>query len=115
MPANFQPTDCRGPYWSKLLSGCSLAPYLTTVPPAFPVRERQCQRLRMIELRVLGEIGLRVMHGGALHAVAAQPKRMALLVYLALASPRGFHRRDQLLALFWPEADGTRARGALRK
>lgn len=44
-----------------------------------------------------------------------QPKRMALLVYLALARPRGFHRRDKLLALFWPELEEDRARHALRQ
>ena len=35
--------------------------------------------------------------------------------YLAAASPRGFHRRDALLALFWPEADQEHARTSLRK
>ena len=45
----------------------------------------------------------------------AQPKRLALLAYLAAASPYGFHRRDTLLALFWPESDQAHARTALRK
>jgi DNA-binding SARP family transcriptional activator len=45
----------------------------------------------------------------------AQPKRLALLAYLAAASPYGFHRRDTLLALFWPETDQGHARTALRK
>ncbi len=40
-------------------------------------------------------------------------KRAALLAYLAAALPRGLHRRDKLLALFWPEFDGPRARAAL--
>ena len=48
-----------------------------------------------------------------MRAVLAQPKRAALLVYLALARPRGFHRRDTLLALFWPEHDTEHARNAL--
>lgn len=48
-------------------------------------------------------------------AVLAQPKRLALLAYLAAAAPYGFHRRDILLALFWPEADQNRARSALRQ
>ena len=42
----------------------------------------------------------------------AQPKRLALLAYLASATPRGFHSRDTLLALFWPESDQERARNA---
>lgn len=45
----------------------------------------------------------------------SQPKRLALLVYLASASPRGFHSRDTLLGLFWPEADDAAARNALRQ
>jgi len=44
-----------------------------------------------------------------------QPKRTAILVYLAVAAPRGFHRRDSLLALFWPEHDVSHARNALRQ
>jgi DNA-binding SARP family transcriptional activator len=39
---------------------------------------------------------------------------MALLAYLAIARPRGFHRRDKLAALFWPELSTERARAALR-
>jgi DNA-binding SARP family transcriptional activator/TolB-like protein len=45
--------------------------------------------------------------------LARQPKRMALLAYLAVASPRGFHRRDKLIALFWPELDAAHARNSL--
>lgn len=47
--------------------------------------------------------------------ILRQPKRLALLAYLALARPRGFQRRDTLLALFWPELDTQRARASLRK
>ena len=48
-----------------------------------------------------------------LTAVLRQPKRLALLLYLTLASPRGLQRRDRLLALFWPEQEESRARNAL--
>src|SRR5687768_15635591 len=51
----------------------------------------------------------------ALATLLAQPKRLALLAYLACARPRGFHSRDTLLALFWPEADTERARNSLRQ
>jgi DNA-binding SARP family transcriptional activator/Tfp pilus assembly protein PilF/TolB-like protein len=44
-----------------------------------------------------------------------QPKRLALLAYLALESPRGPHRRDALLALFWPELNADDGRRALRQ
>ena len=50
---------------------------------------------------------------GESHSVTAQPRRVGLLLYLGLAQPRGFHSRDQLLALFWPDHDEQRARNAL--
>ena len=67
----------------------------------------------MIRLRVLGAMDLRGSADQELRAVLAQPKRAALLAYLALATPRGPHRRDTLLALFWPEQDAEHARNAL--
>ncbi len=69
----------------------------------------------MIDLRTLGALDLRVRDGPELLSVLSQPKRTALLCYLALAQPRGFHRRDTLLALFWPEADAEHARASLRQ
>jgi DNA-binding SARP family transcriptional activator/TolB-like protein len=45
--------------------------------------------------------------------VFAQPKRFALLAYMACRADR-FHRRDTLLAVFWPELDTFAARRALR-
>jgi DNA-binding SARP family transcriptional activator/TolB-like protein/Flp pilus assembly protein TadD len=68
-----------------------------------------------VELRLLGRVSARVEPGREVAAVLAQPKRVALLGFLAAASPRGFHRRDALLALFWPEADQEHARSSLRK
>jgi len=69
-----------------------------------------------MELRTLG--GLRLI--GDTPApdappAAAQPKRLALLVYLALQSARGPVRRDLLLALFWPDLGDEEARRALRQ
>ncbi|MBW3555069.1 MAG: hypothetical protein KY466_16295 [Gemmatimonadetes bacterium] len=69
----------------------------------------------MIELRVLGTTSLRDSQGGEIGPVLAQPKRLALLAYLAVARPRGFHRRSTLLALFWPERDERHARWALNQ
>ena len=51
----------------------------------------------------------------SLQSVVAQPKRFALLAYLALAQPTGFQRRDILVSVFWPELDTEHARAALRK
>lgn len=68
----------------------------------------------MIHIRLLGGMDLRGEDGHALDAALRQPKRLAVLIYLACARPRGFHRRDKLAALFWPELPDERARAALR-
>lgn len=68
----------------------------------------------MIRLHLLGTVDLR-SDGVEVRSVLSQPKRLALLAYLASATPRGFHSRDTLLALFWPESDGERARNSLRQ
>jgi DNA-binding SARP family transcriptional activator/tetratricopeptide (TPR) repeat protein len=68
----------------------------------------------MIEFRTLGTLGLRApADGRELRSVLSQPKRVALLAYLAVATPRGDHRRDTLLGIFWPELPEERARAAL--
>lgn len=69
----------------------------------------------MIQLRTLGQLDLRTADGNELRAVLAQPKRFALLVYLASAPEPGFCRRDTLVAMFWPELNTESARAALRK
>jgi serine/threonine-protein kinase len=69
----------------------------------------------MIRLRTLGSVELQAQGGEDVRAVLAQPKRLALLVYLAAARPFRVHRRDDLLALFWPDLDEVRARDALNQ
>src|SRR5207249_9011134 len=69
----------------------------------------------MIELRLLGRLSLTGADGRDVRALLGQPRRLALLAYLAAASPPGFHRRDSLLVLFWPELDQEHARAALRQ
>src|SRR5918999_474411 len=69
----------------------------------------------MFRLHLLGSVDLHDETGQELRAVLAQPKRLALLAYLAAASPAGSHRRDTLLGLFWPELDQDHARNALSK
>ena len=66
-----------------------------------------------LRLRCLGAADLRTPEERELRAVLRQPKRLLLLCYLVLARPRGFHRRDVLLGLFWPELDDPHARNAL--
>jgi serine/threonine protein kinase/DNA-binding SARP family transcriptional activator/tetratricopeptide (TPR) repeat protein len=69
----------------------------------------------MIELRMLGRLTLTSANGREVQTLLGQPRRFALLAYLAAATPQGFHRRDSLLALFWPEFDQEHARAALRQ
>ena len=64
-------------------------------------------------LCTLGALDLQAPDGSELRSVLAQPRRVALLAYLALATPRGPHRRDRLLALFWADQDEAHARNAL--
>ncbi len=66
----------------------------------------------MIQLRILGTPNLRRTASEGANRVHLQPKRLALLAYLALA-PTGSCRRDTLLALFWPDLDEAHARNAL--
>ena len=69
----------------------------------------------MIQLRTLGGLELTSSAGTSLEIVLKQPKRTALLCYLALASRMGFCRRDTVLAMFWPDHDPDQARHALRQ
>ncbi|MEZ4588628.1 MAG: BTAD domain-containing putative transcriptional regulator [Gemmatimonadales bacterium] len=65
-------------------------------------------------MRMLGRIELLGSDGRDLEALLRQPKRLALLAFLASPAPGAWHRRDTVLALFWPELDGARGRTALR-
>ncbi|HET9604873.1 MAG TPA: BTAD domain-containing putative transcriptional regulator [Gemmatimonadales bacterium] len=67
----------------------------------------------MIELTLLGLHALRSPDGRDLSSLPAQPKRFALLAYLAIGGA-GYHRRDSLAAMFWPDLDQFAARRALR-
>lgn len=66
-----------------------------------------------IRLRLLGALELDGRPEA--DAILTQPKRAALVAYLAGARPFGFHRRDRLVGLFWPEHSQEHARAALRK
>src|SRR6266850_1267993 len=65
----------------------------------------------LLRLTTLGAIDLRDRRGRPLREVLAQPKRVALLVYLAVDG--ALVPRDRLLALFWPESDSAHARNTL--
>ena len=68
-----------------------------------------------VRFRALGTLDLHRAGSGELRALLVQPKRLALFAYLVLASPPRLHRRDSLLALFWPESPEEQARRALRQ
>lgn len=68
----------------------------------------------VVRFRALGGVHLSRGDEEELRTVLRQPKRLALLAYLVLATPHGFHRRDMLLAMFWAEMDQSAARHALR-
>ena len=69
----------------------------------------------MIELKTLGPLRLLGQSRLDFDSVLAQPKRLTLLVYLAIAHPGGFARRDSLVGLFWPDLDDVHARSSLRQ
>lgn len=68
----------------------------------------------VFKLQALGVVSLVDADGREVGAVLTQPKRIALLTYLATQAGK-FQRRDTLLGLFWPEQDQRHARAALRK
>jgi DNA-binding SARP family transcriptional activator len=69
----------------------------------------------MFELYTFGTLDLTNEVGEPVDEILSQSKRALLLAYLACAQPTGYHRRDVLLSLFWPEADTDRARSSLRQ
>ena len=69
----------------------------------------------MVNLRLLGRIDLTDPSGEEITSLLSQPKRMAVLAYLALAARGSYLRRDVLMALFWTESDTSRARNALNQ
>jgi DNA-binding SARP family transcriptional activator/TolB-like protein len=69
----------------------------------------------VFQLRILGPTELLGPDNEAAESVVRQPKRLALLAYMALTTADGFRRRDKVVALFWPELDQSQARTYLRK
>jgi serine/threonine-protein kinase len=67
----------------------------------------------MITVRLLGPVEIEDAGGRPLEALLRRPKRVVLLAYLCAATPNGYHRRDKLIGLFWPEMTQDQARHAL--
>ncbi len=68
----------------------------------------------MFRLRLLGSLDLVSPDGAQVLSVLAQPKRLALLAYLA-ADPARHLSRDKLIGVFWPDRDEDDAHNALRQ
>lgn len=68
----------------------------------------------MLEFRTLGAVDLRGDDRCRVDSVLLHSKRLSLLAYLCATHPPKLHRRDTLVALFWPELDDAHAHGALR-
>src|SRR5579871_2086071 len=68
----------------------------------------------MFRLKLLGSLDISGEDEPPGSAPTRRLKPLVLLAYLAASRPRGFHRRDKLTALFWPELPPERARAALR-
>lgn len=64
-------------------------------------------------LNVLGACDLTAEDELRVESVLQQPRRLALLVYLAIATRTGPVQRDTVLAVFWPESDTSAGRNAL--
>jgi DNA-binding SARP family transcriptional activator len=69
----------------------------------------------VICLTVLGGLDARDGRGGVIDALLAQPRRLCLLVALALESMHGGCTRERLMALFWPDQTPERAATNLRQ
>lgn len=69
----------------------------------------------VIRLKLLGAVDARGADGQGLTALLAQPRRLALLAFLAIESVDGACPRERLLALFWPEHPPAQASANLRQ
>lgn len=69
----------------------------------------------MIRLITFGALELSGAKAEAARNVLRQPKRLAVLLRLALAGPGRSVSRETLLGLFWPDQDDSRGRGALNQ
>lgn len=67
----------------------------------------------MLRFRTLGTIDLRTEDGERLDELLGQPKRLALLSFLAVHQARGPVRREKLVSLLWPDSSSSSARAAL--
>ena len=96
-----------------------------------PLERPEAEPGQPVAFRMLGEVILCRSRGDEHESIFVQSKQLALLSYICCEhsfaglgrhphgqiplTPYGYHRRDTLVALFWPEHDDTHAHGALRQ
>ena len=69
----------------------------------------------VIRLTVLGGLDAFDARGERLDALLAQPRRLAMLAFLAMESVRGACARERVMAMFWPDANPQQASTNLRQ
>lgn len=67
----------------------------------------------MLRFRTFGTIDLRRSGGERLSALLDQPKRLALLAFLAAHQHEGPVRREKVISVLWPDSSPASARSAL--
>jgi DNA-binding SARP family transcriptional activator len=67
-----------------------------------------------LHFKTLGSVDLQRSDGTTLRSLLAQPKRLALLAYVAMEAPGGFVPRERIMSVLWPDSDSARARQSLR-
>ena len=67
----------------------------------------------MVKLTTFGGPGLFDGDGNRVEAVLAQPRRLALLTYLAVETRKNRLQRDVVLGMFWPEVSQIKASRSL--
>lgn len=82
-------------------------------PRTAPIPRELGEHDAVLQLRTFGTLDLSTSSGASAGLLLAQPRSIALLIYLLLARPGAYLSRDILCALFWPDADSGHARGAL--
>jgi len=83
-------------------------------PPTVPMRQASDAR-PPLELLTLGRLGFQGEGAEAAGELLRQPKRAAVLLFVLLSRGGGFTTREEIMSLFWPEADNARARNSLRQ
>ena len=68
-----------------------------------------------VYLRALGPLEVRDARGEDPRALLVQPKRLALLAYMALNGAGTLHQREKLCGMFWPDSPEDLARLSLRQ